>query len=170
MFDPTVFDNLKVIVEGYIYDLDLENEISVTDRSDNIDLATMSRSYTITFANKYKKNPTATIGMEMRQQQLVGELMHSIENPGCHINVALEEQLQTQEYDELLLKKLKKIWEGHSIKLFLTKEITSSLKVYHHRYQVDFQICYGENDIEELLHIVEHSISLLHMMSKKLKG
>ncbi|MCV9888442.1 hypothetical protein [Metabacillus halosaccharovorans] len=47
MFDPTVFDNLKVVIEGYIYDMDIDEQISVTDRSDIIDLAKMSRQYSI---------------------------------------------------------------------------------------------------------------------------
>ncbi len=35
MFDPTAFDNLKVIVEGAVYDFDLHGDILVTDRKDN---------------------------------------------------------------------------------------------------------------------------------------
>ncbi|GGH74969.1 hypothetical protein JOD43_000621 [Pullulanibacillus pueri] len=52
MFDPTVFDNLKVVLEGAIYDLDLnENEhIEIIDRSDTVDLAKMSRSYSISLS------------------------------------------------------------------------------------------------------------------------
>ncbi|MGM0873901.1 MAG: hypothetical protein ACQEWV_03720 [Bacillota bacterium] len=167
MFDPTVFDNLKVIVEGYIYDLDLENEISVTNRSDNVDLATMSRKFTITFSEINKRDPSVMIEIEMRQNQLAGELLQTIKKPGCHINVILQEELQSQEYNQLLFKKLKRSWgEEHTIKLFVTKEVTSSLNVFHHSYQVCFQTKFGEDDIDELLHIVDHSISLLRMMSK----
>lgn len=36
MFDPTAFDNLKVIVEGAVYDFDLHGDILVTDRKDMI--------------------------------------------------------------------------------------------------------------------------------------
>lgn len=34
MFDPTAFDNMKVVIEGAIYDLDLDGEISIIDRND----------------------------------------------------------------------------------------------------------------------------------------
>lgn len=47
MFDPTAFDNLKVIVEGAVYDFDLHGDILVTDRKDMMDLASLSRIYHI---------------------------------------------------------------------------------------------------------------------------
>ncbi len=49
MFDPTAFDNLKVIVEGAVYDFDLHGDILVTDRKDMMDLASLSRIYHISF-------------------------------------------------------------------------------------------------------------------------
>ena len=49
MFDPTIFDNLKVVAEGAVYDLDLQGEILITNRIDQVDLATLSRYYAITF-------------------------------------------------------------------------------------------------------------------------
>jgi hypothetical protein len=168
MFDPTVFDNLKVILEGHIYDMDLEKEISVINRSDNIDLARMSRTYAITFASVKKRKPFVIIEIEMRQNQLAGELLQTMKNPGCHIKVSLHDEPQSQEYDELLLKKLKRIWgDEHTIKLFVTKEVTASSKVFHHHYQVTFKTKFGEDDIEELLVIVDHCLALLRIMSKK---
>jgi hypothetical protein len=47
MFDPTVYDNLKVVLEGSAYDLDLSGDIEISDRSDLIDLAKLSRAYTV---------------------------------------------------------------------------------------------------------------------------
>jgi hypothetical protein len=50
MFDPTVFDNLKVIIEGAIYDLDLDGELQVVNRRDLVDLANMSRQFSMDIA------------------------------------------------------------------------------------------------------------------------
>lgn len=47
MFDPTVYDNLKVVLEGSLYDVDLSGDIEISDRSDMIDLAKLARAYTI---------------------------------------------------------------------------------------------------------------------------
>jgi hypothetical protein len=45
MFDPTIFDNLKVVMEGRLYDLDAEGSIRITGREDQVDLAAMSRTF-----------------------------------------------------------------------------------------------------------------------------
>lgn len=50
MFDPTVFDNWKVVVEGALYDADREGALIVVGREDLIDLAAMSRSFRISAA------------------------------------------------------------------------------------------------------------------------
>ena len=39
MFDPTAYDNLKVILEGAVYDLDLSGELKIIERNDIVDLA-----------------------------------------------------------------------------------------------------------------------------------
>jgi|GEM_PF-323516 hypothetical protein len=53
MFDPTVFDNLKVVLEGCVYDYDLEEKIAVTGRSDIVDLATLTRTFSVRFTRRH---------------------------------------------------------------------------------------------------------------------
>ena len=165
MFDTTVFDNLKVIVEGNIYDLDLEKLIVVTDRKDTIDLATMSRLYSITIAKEDNNKRYVTIDIKMSQKQLAGELLKTVKEPGCVVKLSFHEKGNGQEYDEILLKKLNKLWGQHIIKLFITKELTGSISHFSILYLVEFCTLFGEreNDIEELLHIVDHAITLLQV-------
>ncbi|WP_128894071.1 hypothetical protein [Longirhabdus pacifica] len=49
MFDPTVFDNLKVIVEGTVYDAEVDKQIKILDREDHVNIANMSRMFRISF-------------------------------------------------------------------------------------------------------------------------
>ncbi|OCA90856.1 hypothetical protein A8F94_03000 [Bacillus sp. FJAT-27225] len=49
MFDPTAFDNMKVILEGSLYDMDLAKEIAIIDRKDIVDLASLSREFLVRF-------------------------------------------------------------------------------------------------------------------------
>ena len=72
MFDPTVFDNLKVVLEGAIYDLDLSEDVDITDRSDNVDLAKMSRSYSISLS---KKNVDTVIELTTDALNWSGEIL-----------------------------------------------------------------------------------------------
>jgi len=48
MTDPTIFDNLRVLMEGALYELDLAGELVVTERQDLVDLAALSRSFRMT--------------------------------------------------------------------------------------------------------------------------
>ena len=168
MFDPTVFDNLKVVIEGYIYDMDIDHQIIVTDRSDIIDLATMSRRYSISYKGIKNKRKTAKFQIEMSHHELSGELLQTKRKPGCTVKLIFLETQDSKEYDEILFKKLKKRWgEHHPVTLYLTKEMTMTSIYYHHKYKVEFQISFGEDDLEELLEIVDHSITLLGLSSRK---
>ena len=168
MFDPTVFDNLKVVIEGYIYDMDIDQQISVTDRSDIIDLAKMSRQYSISYQGLKDKRKTAKFLIEMPHHELSGELLQTIRKPGCKVTLVFLETQDSKEYDEILYRKLKKIWgENHPVSLFITKELTMTSLYYHHKYKVEFQTMFGEDDLEALLQIVDHSIVLLGLTSRK---
>jgi hypothetical protein len=80
MFDPTAFENIKVVLEGAIYDLDLNGEIIITNRNDWINTAKLSRKFEIDFQLPEKKAVpvTAKIELESCLENLAAELL-----PGC---------------------------------------------------------------------------------------
>ena len=45
MFDPTAFENIRVVLEGIFYDKDLEGSIMIIDRNDIMNTAKLSRTY-----------------------------------------------------------------------------------------------------------------------------
>ncbi|MBN3526939.1 hypothetical protein [Paenibacillus apiarius] len=45
MFDPTIFDNLKVVFEGKLYDVEREADMIIVGREDIIDLAGYNRIF-----------------------------------------------------------------------------------------------------------------------------
>ncbi|XXM74249.1 hypothetical protein ACQ0QQ_10425 [Lysinibacillus sphaericus] len=63
MFDPTAFDNLKVVVEGEVYDFDLSGEIIIRDRKDLFDFAHYERTYVIQYS---LPDMTSFITLELR--------------------------------------------------------------------------------------------------------
>ncbi|GAA3327145.1 hypothetical protein GCM10020331_065930 [Ectobacillus funiculus] len=76
MFDPTVFENLKVVAEGAVYDLDLAGAILVTNRRDVIDLASMSRTYSIAFMLRDAEyDITALFSLTADVKNLAGEIL-----------------------------------------------------------------------------------------------
>jgi hypothetical protein len=64
MFDPTIYDNLKVVLEGLVYDLDLQGKIEITNRSDLVDLARMSRTFSVRFQLKIPEGSTNSDGSQ----------------------------------------------------------------------------------------------------------
>ncbi|WP_181884535.1 hypothetical protein [Neobacillus piezotolerans] len=77
MFDPTAFDNMKVIVEGAVYDLDLAGEILVTDRKDLVDLARLSRLFSVSFEVKDTPGIVAELRLVAGLENLASELLPS---------------------------------------------------------------------------------------------
>ncbi|KHF29150.1 hypothetical protein LR68_02142 [Anoxybacillus sp. BCO1] len=90
MFDPTIFDNLKTVVEGAVYDLDTNDElIAIIDRSDIVDLAKFTRAYALSFQLRHAHQLTCTISLEMTLQHIANELLHEdVTNAGCTVTVS----------------------------------------------------------------------------------
>ena len=92
MFDPTAFENLKVVIEGAVYDRDLGGEILVTDREDIMNLAKLGRTFEISFIDQNSKGDkvTAILLLEAKIENLAAELLPqalSEKHAGCHITV-----------------------------------------------------------------------------------
>ncbi|VXB58179.1 conserved hypothetical protein [Bacillus sp. 349Y] len=64
MFDPTAFDNLKVVLEGAVYDFDLGGEIDIVDRKDLFDFAHYERKYQIQY--RLKGTQGASVRLELK--------------------------------------------------------------------------------------------------------
>lgn len=85
MFDPTIFDNLKVALENELYDLDnLDNAIQITNRIDRLEMSTMSRVFMLRFELTGERRVSAEIELTASMQELAAEILElSGENPGC---------------------------------------------------------------------------------------
>ncbi|MCI1114000.1 hypothetical protein MOQ26_23600, partial [Stenotrophomonas maltophilia] len=68
MFHPLVFDNIKVVLEGAVYDRDFEGAITITGRSDVIDMASFHRLFQIEFklADMAAHEHAVTAQMQLR--------------------------------------------------------------------------------------------------------
>ncbi|MGW7157847.1 hypothetical protein [Paenibacillus taichungensis] len=80
MFDPTIYDNLKVGFENYLYDLDnLDELISITDRKDQLELARMSRELVLQFCLRDCPDVTGEVVLNTSLEDLAAEIL---ETPG----------------------------------------------------------------------------------------
>lgn len=92
MFDPTAFENMKVVMEGGFYDRDLSGEIRIVDRNDTINSAKMCRRYDLTFTNPAEglAEIYCTFIMEAGLDNLAAELLPQRKTEmlaGCRISV-----------------------------------------------------------------------------------
>lgn len=87
MFDPTIFENLKVGIENTVYDLDnLDEIIHITGRTDLLDMAVMSRSFSLRFELVQQPTTSGEITLETGLRDLATEILEIPEGqPGCEL-------------------------------------------------------------------------------------
>lgn len=112
MFDPTIFENLKVVMEGAVYDLDLEGVILVVGRQDLVDLADMSRAYVIRFRLKDGKC-TGELRLIAGLADLAGEKLEwKNATPGCSLEIKFTlEMKETGSACHTIQRELEAIWD-----------------------------------------------------------
>ena len=146
MFDPTIFDNLKTVLEGEIYDRDLEGEILITDRNDWIDLATMARTFVVQFRIQDCDLSFAAIRLHADIKSLSAEILESTEvEPGCDIEISFSMYAASPQQDAMeLMQTLSVLWQG--------------------RPSVRSEICFGVDDDGEIVESIENKPYLLKLI------
>lgn len=94
MFDPTIFDNLKVTLEGALYDLDREEALSVIGREDLVDLASMGRTFRMRF-RRLEGTCVGEVTLRSELDDFAGELRplriaDAASAPGAHLRLMFE--------------------------------------------------------------------------------
>jgi hypothetical protein len=92
MFDPTVFDNLKVVIEGDLYELDLEGHMKIVDRKDLIDLAALSRSFKMKMTVNDEVFGEIILSSDL--ENIAGELLQQNDRPGCTVSLSFYKYME----------------------------------------------------------------------------
>ncbi|BAU29688.1 hypothetical protein DFP93_10665 [Aneurinibacillus soli] len=173
MFDPTIYENMKVALEGAVYDLDLAGAILVTARKDRVDLATMSREYRIEFQDREARGgekPAARMTLLASASDLAGEVLElaPIERLGCLLRVSFALYVDSLAECEEIADMLVDVWGGRP-------EIRQSLSFvydpegapirYENTVTLDFGRKINEDNVEDLVSIVDHTVLSLRRLS-----
>ncbi|MFB4332990.1 hypothetical protein [Paenibacillus sp. CR_12] len=113
MFDPTIFENLKVGIENAVYDLDnLDEIIRVSDRKDLLDMATLSRSFSLRFELVQQSAASAEICLETGLRDLAAEILEiPEEQPGCVLKLRFHKNIADPAYScPVIAQIVKEIW------------------------------------------------------------
>jgi len=169
MFHPTVYENLKVAFENYIYDLDnREGILSVTHRDDILDLAVMSRSTNLQFALSGYDEPTAGIRLSTSIVELAAEIIEEQADLAlCTLAIQFRYEVNDTARCSQVEQLLSSIWEperpihqsicfpyeadrehGEDILYTVVAEVTFHRKI-------------GEGQIADIPELVEHMIRTL---------
>ncbi|KIL40176.1 hypothetical protein SD70_15245 [Gordoniibacillus kamchatkensis] len=169
MFDPTIYDNLKTVLEGCVYDLDLDGSIVVTNRIDRIDLATMSRCCALRFRELKAFAATAEIGLSASLADLAAELLRPRgEVPGCELAISF--QLRVLDPDAAgpeIERELLAIWDRRpSVRQRYTFEQPALEEGYETNISLNFGRKLDESNADDFPRLVEVTLRSLRWLNR----
>lgn len=171
MFDPTAFENLKVVIEGAVYDRDLAGEILVTDRNDILNMAKLQRTFEISFIDRSSASNkiTASFILEANLENLAAELLPSAiseDLSGCHVCVQFHcEHPNEPHYYQNIKSVLSDIWGAKRKieQLVQVNPLTPQSEVKN-LITISFNRLVYEEQIHDLTDMVEYMItSMKHL-------
>lgn len=170
MFDPTAFDNLKVIIEGHLYDIDLDGEIKIVDRNDVINLAKLSREFSIKFCLKNTSEKIfAILTLQSGLENLAAELLPMSNVPNkqggfVHLEFVLNHP-NKQDLFEMIQKEFQKIWGGSRyIQQTIILDPLKESPIIQNRIMIDFKRMITEDQIDDLTEMVTPILETLSML------
>ncbi|MDF2936451.1 MAG: hypothetical protein K0Q90_1824 [Paenibacillaceae bacterium] len=175
MFDPTMFDNVKVVLEGQVYDHDLAGELQVTAREDLVDLASLSRTFRIAFRLKQETAGRYMAWMEISStlRNIAAELLEqSAKEAGCSLDISFtatlpqdSSGLESKAACEKAEKAVKAIWGGqYPIEQQITHTCVAESEEVRHRIRLLFGRTFTEAVIDDLPSLVEHASLTLEQL------
>jgi ASC-1-like (ASCH) protein len=163
MFDPTAFENMKVVLEGAVYDLDLTGDISIIDRNDYINTAKLSRKYELSFKAENSSSVSAGIILEAELENLAAELLpvsRLEQQAGCWIRLLFSFEHHDNIIDyEKIQKVVSDIWGiGRKIKQTVNFYPLQKEKMKS-EVTIDFGRLVREDQIEDLTEMIDIMIT-----------
>lgn len=174
MFHPIIFDNIKIVLEGAVYDRDFDGAITVTGRSDVVDLATFHRLFMIDFylaeqtgrenavsAQIQLKSSLTDIAAEQLEQKLT-------EHVGCTICIHFSMSIrEIRQETESITGILNDIWgDRPHITQFVGARLDEHRlswppERFNNKVTLDFHRKIDEGNIEDMRHLVDHCVQSL---------
>ncbi|MDQ0197598.1 hypothetical protein [Neobacillus ginsengisoli] len=171
MFDPTAFDNMKVVIEGALYDMDISGEIIIIDRNDIMNMAKLSRRFDICFTlpNSERIPVSAKIEMEAHLINLAAELLTvpQTENEGgCQVRLQFFiEHAENKENYPTIQKIFMDIWgETRKINQSVQYHPLSNEKKIKNSITVEFDRLISEEQLDDLVEMTDFMITTLKQL------
>lgn len=178
MFDPTAFDNMKVVLEGAIYDRDLLGDILVVKRDDLINLATLSRLFTIEFElkdSRYQKKVYGGMNLNASLKNLSSEILNTDMDEKwigstVQIYIFIREELKV-EIAGKIIRELEEIWGQNRLIEWKKESIStnSNQQFFSSNFTITFDRLIREDQMDDLVEMIEYLIQSLQAIEVILK-
>ena len=173
MFDPTAFENMRVVMEGIFYDKDLSGDISIIDRNDVINTAKLSRVFDLSFqlVSSSLSKVTGRLTLEANLKNLAAELLPtsgSEKQAGCMVKIEFLFEHDSDESISLEVDQiLRKIWgENRMIKQIIRYEPLLLNQIIHHTALVTFDRIITEDQIDDMVEMFDYMMITLEKLEK----
>ena len=169
MYDPTIFENLKVAFENHVYDLDtIDQKIMITNRVDRMDFAILARDFAIQFRLVDHPNVTAEIVLEASVKELAGEILELPGgNLGCSLFVRFNKHVQSvTKQCKQIEQALNAIWENEvrltqTLSFVYEQEGASYLDII----EVKFKRKINEEHMSDIADFLNHVLETLEVLA-----
>ncbi len=170
MYDPTIFENLKVAFENHVYDLDnIERKIDIKNRVDLMDLSVIARAFKIEFTLADQQDITAEIILDASLEDLAGEILEiGNKNLGCTLELKFIKNIQNPDLQcEEIEQAINNIWEDDiSLTQTLSFAFGTELSSYKNTIEVKFDQKINEDQISDISVFLDHVLETLEILFK----
>lgn len=167
MFDPTAFENMRVVIEGYLYDKDLDGELSIIDRNDIVNLSKLTREYMIEFQLKnsssdHKATFCLKAGLEnLAAELLPGNILASKQGSFVKLQFHVIHLNELDLYDKLQTG-FQQIWgEKRTILQNIQYNPLNTNRSVENRITIEFNRLIVEDQMDDLLDMIDHMVETL---------
>jgi hypothetical protein len=168
MFDPTIFENIKVAIENQVYDLDnLTGQVEVINRKDQLEMAVMSREFALEFILSGKRDVRAEIVLFASLKDLAAEILETDPNPGCTLFIRFYKQIKNVQLEcKQIEELLQDIWKQEQVPTqTLSFLYGKGPAIFENKMEITFNRQINESqmgDIPELLKYILHTLEELN--------
>lgn len=168
LFDPTIYENIKVVIEGAIYDLDLAKKVTIINRIDRIELSTMSRYYAIQFELLNQPKISSELCLTAHISDFASEILEQVDHGrGCNLEIRFHTTI-----DDLVAEcntihiQLQNIWGNeHEIEQEISFQFNEhEAPKYHNEITLHFQQKMNENHIDDMPRLIDHILQSLELL------
>lgn len=170
MFDPTIFENLKVGIENAVYDLDnLDEIIRITDRKDILEMATLSRSFSLRFELVQQHSTSAEICLETGLRDLAAEILEiPKQQPGCDLKLRFHKNIaDASDACPAIAQIIKEIWKPELPPIqTIQYNYGDEQLVLHNTIELRFPRKINEEQMRDIPHILEFTLRTLEELNQ----